>query len=82
MIIGGALFCGCYIKQHIQGQYYIETKNYEQGILSFKEELGNHPDDHCLNYFLGRFYLAEKKPKAAIQYLKHAARPKLKRLKT
>lgn len=61
------------IKNNVQGSHYLQTKNYSQGELTFHEAVEQDPENPKVNYYLGRFLLAEKKPKQALPYLQNAA---------
>ena len=61
------------IKNNVQGTHYLQTKNYSQGELTFNEAVKQDPENPQPNYYLGRFLLAEKKPKQALPYLQKAA---------
>ena len=61
------------IKNNVQGTHYLQTKNYSQGELIFHEAVKQDSENPQLNYYLGRFLLAEKKPKQALPYLQKAA---------
>jgi len=72
LLFGSYLLCGCYIKQHVKGHYYLDSEKYKQGISFFEEEVRKKPDDSSINYFLGRLYLADKKTKGGLRYLKRS----------
>ena len=61
------------IKNNVQGTHYLQTKNYSQGELTFHEAVKQDPENPQPNYYLGRFLLAEKKPKQALPYLQKAS---------
>jgi tetratricopeptide (TPR) repeat protein len=56
-----------------QGQYYLNTEQYKEGLATFKENVRKHPNDANANYYLGRFYLAENQPQKGIRYLRRSA---------
>lgn len=56
-----------------QGNRYLENKDYRQGEVTFREAVTKNPSDPLANYYLGRFLLAQNKPKQALPYLKTAA---------
>lgn len=72
LLLGSYLLCGCYIKQHVKGQYYLDSEKYKRGVSYFKEEVRKKPDDPSTNYFMGRLYLADKKTKEGLRYLKRS----------
>jgi tetratricopeptide (TPR) repeat protein len=60
------------VKQTVTGQYYLDYKKYQKGIEVFSEEVRAYPDNAEAHYYLGRFLLAEKHKKDALNYLKRA----------
>lgn len=79
-ILFSFLLTGCAIKDigntvryNIQGEYYLEQKDYEGGSNAFKQILQNDPDNAKARYFYGRFLLIEKKSKQALPHLQKAA---------
>jgi tetratricopeptide (TPR) repeat protein len=60
------------MKQTVAGQHYLDNKEYQKGIEVFQEEVRAYPDNAEAHYFLGRFLLAEKQEKEALNHLKLA----------
>jgi tetratricopeptide (TPR) repeat protein len=58
----------------VQGEYYLDTEKYREGIEAFKKDLGNNQDDPRVHYYLGRFYIAENYPKQSLKHMKKAAK--------
>ncbi len=77
LVMAAFLLSGCTvgqaIKNNVQGSHYLQTKNYQEGEATFRDEVAMDPDNPQPNYYLGRFLLAEKKPKSALPYLRKAA---------
>ncbi|MEN8189519.1 MAG: tetratricopeptide repeat protein [Thermodesulfobacteriota bacterium] len=69
---------GNVVKHTVQGDYYLEKKDYSQGEDSFRREVKANPNSALSNYYYGRFLLAQKKNKKALSYLKKASRLKPK----
>lgn len=74
------LFSGCAVKEfgntlkyNIQGEYYLQEKNFAGGRQTFSEALQKDPDNPQVLYFYGRFLLAENEAKSALPYLEKAA---------
>jgi len=65
------LFAGC---AKVMGPYYLEQREYEEGVKVFSERLQNNPDDDSAAYYVGRYYLAMKQPKKAMPFFKQAAK--------
>ncbi len=61
------------MRSSFQGDRYMEAKDYRQGELTFRDYVAQNPNDPVANYYLGRFLLAQNKPKQALPYLKNAA---------
>jgi tetratricopeptide (TPR) repeat protein len=53
--------------------YYLEKEQYGEGIIRFEKALSEKPNDPAVNYYLGRFYLAQDKAEQAIPRLRRAA---------
>ncbi len=66
------LLISCTIIHSIKGQYYLDFKKYEEGILFFEQRIRITPDDPAAHYYLGRLYLALEKPKESIEHLKRS----------
>ncbi|MCJ7774013.1 MAG: tetratricopeptide repeat protein [Desulfobacterales bacterium] len=58
----------------VQGEYYLDTEKYREGIEAFKKDLENNPDDPKVHYYLGRFYIAENYPKQSLKHMKKAVK--------
>lgn len=71
------LLNGCSVGQMVTNSYhgnrYLYTQDYNQGELTFRKAVAEDPDDPLANYYLGRFILAQDKPKQALPYLDKAA---------
>ncbi len=70
-LLGGCAV-GQAIRNTVQGTHYLETRNYSQGELTFRQAVLKNADDPRANYYLGRFLLAGKKAKQALPYLRKA----------
>jgi tetratricopeptide (TPR) repeat protein len=62
------------LKNFTKGEYYLDNHKYRQGIVNFKQEVAEHPDDPKAYYYLGRCYLAENRSREALKALKRAVR--------
>ena len=58
----------------VEGQYYLNTKRYDDGRAAFAARLAGEPDAPGLNYYMARFELAEDKPEAALPFIEKAVR--------
>jgi tetratricopeptide (TPR) repeat protein len=58
----------------ITGSYYLRNEEYGKGIQSFEKAYRENPNDPAVNYYLGRFYLAQEKGRQAIPYLRRAVK--------
>lgn len=71
------LLSGCGVgralKNNVQGTHYLQSRQYQDGEEVFRSAVARDPDNPQPNYYLGRFLLANKKPKEALSYLKKAA---------
>ena len=65
---------GQMIKYNYQGGQYLKTQNYAQGESTFFDAVAQNPSDPTANYYLGRFLLANNKPKEALPYLQKAVK--------
>ncbi len=74
LLLSAILFSGCSALYRTQGQYYLDTNQYREGLAAFEKNVHQNPDDAGANYYLGRFYLAENQPQKGIRYLKRSAR--------
>jgi tetratricopeptide (TPR) repeat protein len=72
LLIGGCAV-GQAIKNNVQGTHYLQTRNYREGESAFRKAVTVDPDNPQPNYYLGRFLLAEDKPKQALPFLQKAA---------
>jgi len=45
----------------IKGEYYLQGEKYDQGVAEFQERVAQTPSDAAAHYYLGRFYLIQKK---------------------
>ncbi|MDJ0622191.1 MAG: tetratricopeptide repeat protein [Desulfocapsaceae bacterium] len=74
------LFSGCAavqdfgtaVRYNVQGEYYLQEKNYQQGLDTFGEVIEADPFSSEANYYYGRFLLAEKQAAKALPYLERA----------
>lgn len=71
LVIGGCAMTG--LESSFKADTYFSTQEYQRGISVFDEKVKADPDNALDNYYLGRFYLAEKMPLQAYPYLKKAA---------
>lgn len=71
------LLSGCSVgqalKNNVQGTHYLQSRQYQHGEEVFRSAVAQDRDNPQPNYYLGRFLLADKKPKEALPYLKKAA---------
>jgi tetratricopeptide (TPR) repeat protein len=56
-----------------KGQQFLDKQQYDEGIRVFEAQHRNSPDDPAVNYYLGRFYLAQEKADQALPLLRKAA---------
>ena len=61
------------LKQDVMGSYYLKNNKYQEGILAFKNEEGDNPENAETQYYLGRFQLAKDNPGIALIHLQKAA---------
>ena len=72
--IASAWMAGCTSVGHrITGQYYLETRNYRDGIEAFEPVARQASGDWSIYYYLGRFYLSEDQPEDALRALTAAS---------
>ena len=64
---------GCAVKHMVVGEYYLTSNKYNAGIDRLEQELRANPGSASINYYLGRYHLAEEDAKSALPYLKRAA---------
>lgn len=57
----------------VQGEYYLDTEKYAEGIEAFNKDLENDPEKPTVHYYLGRFYIAENMPRESLKHMKKAA---------
>ena len=60
------------IKNFTVGEYYLDNHKYRQGVVHFKKETAENPNDPKAVYYLGRCYLAEDQIGDALKALKRA----------
>jgi tetratricopeptide (TPR) repeat protein len=60
------------VKSYTKGEYYLQTRNYSQGLEAFEQEVTLTPENAWTQYYLGRFALAENQPQKALKHLKQA----------
>jgi tetratricopeptide (TPR) repeat protein len=60
------------LKYHIQGEHYLQKQNFKQGLETFGEAVKIDRNNPEVNYYYGRFLLAENDTKKALPYLKRA----------
>lgn len=64
---------GTSLRHNIQGEYYLQEKDYARGLQTFGEVVKVDPYNAEANYYYGRFLLAEEKAAEALPYLEKAA---------
>ena len=73
-----ALLNGCGVglalRDNIQGQHYLQTKEFRRGEQVFRQAVREQPNQARPNFYLGRFLLAGNKPGKALPYLEKAVR--------
>lgn len=72
LLLGGCSV-GRALKNNVQGTHYLQSRQYQTGEEVFRSAVARDRDNPQPNYYLGRFLLADKKPKEALPYLKKAA---------
>ena len=65
---------GCALRNAMDGDYFIRSGKYAEGVETFTERLRQNPDDAEANYYMGRYLLALERPAEARQYLERAVR--------
>jgi tetratricopeptide (TPR) repeat protein len=65
---------GCALRNAMDGDYFIRSGKYAEGVEVFTERLRQNPDDAEANYYMGRYLLALERPIEARQYLERAVR--------
>jgi tetratricopeptide (TPR) repeat protein len=55
-----------------KGQQFLDKQQYDEGVRVFEAQHRNSPDDPAVNYYLGRFYLAQEKADRALPLLRKA----------
>lgn len=63
------LLAGCAM---LQGQYYLNSRQYDEGARIFGKKLAESPDDPQANYYMARFELASEHPAKALPFIKKA----------
>jgi len=63
---------GSSLKYTVQGEYYLQGKNYEKGRETFLQSVRNDPYNPEAHFFYGRFLLAENNAKEALPALRKA----------
>ncbi len=63
---------GTSIKYNIQGEYYLQEKDYQTGLQTFEQLVKSDPYNAEANYYCGRFLLADEKAKKSLPYLERA----------
>ncbi len=56
----------------MMGPYYLQQREYKEGIKVFTERLATNPDDDTAAYYAGRYCLAMRKPDQAMEFLQKA----------
>ena len=67
LLIGGLSGCvvkdmGQTVKATFKGDFFLSSQKYEQGLETFKKEVVLTPNNASSYYYLGRFWLTQKKP--------------------
>jgi tetratricopeptide (TPR) repeat protein len=60
------------LKYHIQGEHYLQKQDFKQGLDTFGKAVKIDRKNPEVNYYYGRFLLAENNTKKALPYLKQA----------
>ena len=60
------------MKNFTMGEYYLDNHKYRQGIIAFKRQVAETPDDSKAHFYLGRCYLAENRSREGLAELKKA----------
>jgi tetratricopeptide (TPR) repeat protein len=63
---------GTSIRYNIQGEYYLQEKDYQTGLLTFGPLVESDPYNSEANYYYGRFLLANEQDKKSLPYLEKA----------
>ena len=63
---------GTSIKYNIQGEYYLQEKDYQTGLQTFEQVVKTDPYNSEANYYCGRFHLAAENAKKSLPYLERA----------
>jgi len=63
---------GCVTISLKSGSYYLDKREYTQGIEAQRSLLQDDPDDAQANYYTARYYLALEKPEQALPFIKRA----------
>lgn len=70
-IISGCSFAND-ISNTIKGDRYLETREYSEAEITFKEAVRDNPDDYTAQYYLGRVLLAQNKGAEALPHFQKA----------
>lgn len=65
---------GYSLKYNIQGEQYLQRQDFKQGRATFAQAVAIDRDNPQVNYYYGRFLLAENDNQKAVEHLKKAAR--------
>lgn len=68
-----AVASGCVVPLK-SGSYYLEKREYDQGIQAQTEQLREDPGNANAAYYIGRYYLAMEKPGKAMPFFERAAK--------
>ena len=60
------------LTQRVKGQYYLDKREYRDGMQAFQKEAQTNPEIAETQYYMGRFHLAENDDKKAVKHLKQA----------
>lgn len=63
---------GTSIRYNIQGEYYLQEKDYQTGLQTFGPLVESDPYNSEVNYYYGRFLLANEQDKKSLPYLEKA----------
>ncbi len=66
------IFYGCSIQKQVVGEFYLEQKLYDKGLVHFQNSIKKDENNAFSQYYLGRFLLTKGKTKDAITHLKTA----------
>jgi tetratricopeptide (TPR) repeat protein len=63
---------GSSLKYHLQGEHYLQKQDFKQGLDTFGKAVKIDRENPEVNYYYGRFLLADNNTKKALPYLKQA----------